>query len=269
MRRWMRGVASLLVVGLLALGLFLHGSELARGERPVSIHPPGVLGVVFNMGVAPKALPAERPSPVSFSFSMKVRVDDESAPPALREVVLRLDRGVVFSTDGLPICRRSSLVGLDMRAIERVCGDAIVGSGGSEFVYTGPPIGPVAGTAGGLLVLNGGVQGGATKLYAVDTSSPTNSAVVTMPIEVKRVARQGVRLTLEVPESAGSRGALTDLSIYFAEAAGVLRARCQDGDLGVRVEDRFADGTYFAGAMSRKCVVKPARRTSLAKQPVR
>lgn len=258
MCRGLPGVVGAVALWLLVLGLLFGGSELAQGQKPVSVHPPGLLAVTANAGFAPKALPAARFSPVSFAFAMRVRTDDASAPPSLREVTLHLDRDVIVAVDDLPTCRRSILAGRGLRAIQKTCVGAIAGGGNSEFVYTGPPIGPIAGTGGGLLIVNGGTRRGVITLYAVDTFSPTTSAVVTMPIEVRPEAR-GTRLTMTVPPSAGSRGPLTDLSLLFSRETAIFKARCRDGAFSLQAEERFADGALLKVGMERDCVSKPAR----------
>lgn len=183
-------------------------------------------------------------------------MDDESLPPALREIVLQLNRGVVISGAGLPTCRRASFAGHDVEAVEKICGDAVVGGGTSLFAYTGPPIGPIPASLKSLVIVNGGVQHGTTKLYAVAPFSPTTSAVVTMPIKVKWVRGSGTRMTIAVPRPSGSRGPLTNLSITFSQERAIVTARCLRGGFLLEAEERFVDGTMLKGSVERDCVVK-------------
>ena len=68
-------------------------------------------------------------APVALDFRGRISKEDGSHPPALREVLLDLDKHVSIDATGLPVCARRQLETRGAGSARRLCGEAIVGIG--------------------------------------------------------------------------------------------------------------------------------------------
>jgi hypothetical protein len=109
----------------LDLGLTAISVTLAQAELSVS----GNLFVTFNGGILPVALPRATTAPITVKLSGKVRTLSDEHPPALRQIVIKLNRNGHLDTRGLPVCQRRQVAVLTTREALTQCGDALVGTG--------------------------------------------------------------------------------------------------------------------------------------------
>jgi len=115
-----------LALALAALLLPVFGAGTAAAE----LTQKGNLFVHFDGGITPVALPRSTPAPISVRIEGRIRVPDEQEPPAVREIVIALNKGGRLDTTGLPVCRRSQIELAEPAEALSTCGSALVGSGG-------------------------------------------------------------------------------------------------------------------------------------------
>jgi len=108
-----------------AIMVFAAGATIARAE--LSAH--GDLFVTFKGGIFPKVLPRKERAPITVEFGGTVRTLTGERPPALRGIVLSLNRGGHIDTHGLPVCHRGRIEPASTRQAMRACGSALVGDG--------------------------------------------------------------------------------------------------------------------------------------------
>ncbi|HEY8501773.1 MAG TPA: hypothetical protein VIL21_03735 [Solirubrobacterales bacterium] len=236
----MRWVAGFLV----ALGM-LGSAPVARG---ITLLPP--LEGTFIAGVIPTRISKTEPAPVSLGVSERIRMSDESHPPALKELRLQLDRHLRPALKGLPVCRRGSL---DVRPPDlSACKDAIVGRGkmATEIAF---PERPVIRQTDELIAYNTGTKDGVSSLLLYVRMNVPTPAEIAVPMKIMPVqkGRYGTEAVATVPKIAGGSGSVTYLGIRFRK--GIFSAVCRDGRLHVRSEATFADGTLLGGTVVRAC----------------
>lgn len=249
---------SLLLIAALVAGLTT--ATFSTAAKPTVVRA-GNLVLKLNGGVAPKRLPKKRMAPIALRISANVANRDGSHPPAARTVIADFDKNGRVNARGLPTCRGGQLQARTTAAAKRVCRKAIVGTGKTsvevEFAESAPF------TASGPLVLfNGGVRGGKTKMYIhayVNVPAPT--AIVT-PVKIKRVrkGRFGTRAIARIPVIAGGSGSLTHFNMkikrtfrHRGRRQSYLLARCANGRFFAHGDISFAGGPRIGGLVVRPC----------------
>lgn len=257
MRRRLR--AALVVVA--ALALLVVG--IASADKPVVIEPVGQLPVV-NGGFSPKALPKKgKPAPIAFGLSVTLATGDGSAPPALHEVSLELDRHIAVDAEGITVCPRRKVEG---PSPEERCGPALVGKGTVEVLIHTPEQEPFL-ARGKLLAFNAGVKRGTPKIFLYAYLAPPASMALLTTVEVTKIdrGRYGTEWLFAFPTIADGYGSITKLDLeiskrfpYMGEEKSYLLARCADGHLAGRATSVFASaGPALTDSFVRSCVSKP------------
>jgi hypothetical protein len=229
----------------------------ASGAGPVTIPIVPVQMALFPT-VTPKRLSRVEATPAALAIDGRIRTFDGSRPPALREVVLDLDRHIAIDTRGLPSCQGGQR---DIRPpdLKSYCKGAIVGGGrvGFQLQFSGQP--PVS-SESKLTIVNDSQEAGRTTLYGLAFLIQPIATAVTMTIPITRQA-QGNRVIIEVPEVANGAGSLTHLHIKLkkrftrnGEAVDLLTGRCPDGKMQSSIETTFEDGTILQGDALQTCV---------------
>ncbi|HEU4392855.1 MAG TPA: hypothetical protein VFR04_04370 [Solirubrobacterales bacterium] len=237
----------LLTISLIALAALGQSVTAALGTT-VRV---GDLIVTGEGTFSPKALSRTEPTPVSLNISGKVRTASGNQPPAARKIVIEGDRNIAFTTEGFPTCKAGELQASDTAAVEKACGDAIIGKG-LTTVSVKFPEQPAIPAKSPLLLLNGGGKGNVTTLYVhAYLTQPIVAAVVTT-VKVQRVknGRYGIKTVATIPMIAGGAGAVTDFNLlvnkkytYKGKRVSVLTAKCPDGKLQNTAEAIFQGGT--------------------------
>ena len=143
---------ALLVAAVLALaGL---GAVIAEAELSVS----GNLFVTFDGGIFPSTLPRHGKAPITIRLSGKVRTLSNEHPPALRQVVIKLNRNGHLQTRGLQSCHVREVAALTSTEALAKCGDSLVGSG-AYVTRTSFPEQPSYASRGRLLAFNSTLAG--------------------------------------------------------------------------------------------------------------
>jgi hypothetical protein len=227
----------------------------------------GNVRVNFQAGFSPKALPRERPAPISIAFEGRISTTDGTHPPALRQMLIELNSAGQIETKGLPQCRTSMLQSTSSDlALER-CRPALVGQG--TFVAQ-LPVGQELMVGGRALVFNGIVDGRPGMLIHIYVSDPIRLTLV-IPIQIsRREGRFGTVLTTNVPKLAGGSASIVQLRLkigrrfnFGSERRSYLSAACAapSGFPGAvfpfaRSRFSFSDGRTMHTVLNRSCRVR-------------
>jgi hypothetical protein len=184
--------------------------------------------------------------------------EDESHPPALKELRIWVDKDLRLDLGEMPACRgsgsRDRIRGGDPF---KDCKDSIVARGRMEVEILFPEQSPIW-QRSKVAVYKFSAKGRTARatLYTSITV-PTPAAIVSM-MEIKPIdkGRYGTEMIAEMPKIAGGAGSVTYFALRFSK--GVLTATCpRDDRLRLRLKARFADGTSFADTTASPC---PPRR---------
>jgi hypothetical protein len=248
-----------------ALGALIALTVAATGASGTTVRV-GNLIVTGNGTFSPKALSRTTPTPVALNVSGKVRTVDGTHPPAAREIVIEGDKNIAFTTKGFPACKGGSreLQARDTEAVEKACGEAILGKGSTTVSIKFPEQEAIPAKSP-LLLFNGGEKGGVTTLYVhAYLTQPITTAVVTT-VKVQRIknGRYGIKSTASIPAIAGGAGSVTDFNLlvnkkytYRGKKVSVLTAKCTDGKLQNTAEAIFDDGTKAKTEVISTCTPK-------------
>ncbi|HEY2054009.1 MAG TPA: hypothetical protein VGH14_08760 [Solirubrobacterales bacterium] len=257
------GTRRRLVTLTLLLAAFGALVAVARAETIQS----GDLRVSFHADFSPKALPRERPAPISVNFEGRISSVDGGHPPALRQLRVELNSAGQIETNGLPRCSTALLQSTSSTlALER-CRPALVGKG--TFVAQLPVERQLL-VGGRALVFNGSVDGRPGMLIHIYVSNPVRLTLV-IPIQISHTeGRFGTVLTTTVPKLAGGSASIVQLRLKIGrrfsvggERRSYLSAACAaaPGFPGAvfafaRSSFSFADGRTMHTVLSRSCQVR-------------
>lgn len=198
----------------------------------------GKLEVTLGGTVSPSKLPKGQLAPVKTNIVGKIETSDNSHPPALREVVVDIDKDAAIDSTGLPICKPGQLEAQNTANAKKVCGAAIVGSGLAHAEIKFPEQEPIIVTSP-ITVFNGGTSGGKTKLLIhTFITVPVPAAIVTKVVVSKKGA--GLRSVARIPVIAGGSGSALDFKFklgrnytHKGKKRSLLAAKCPDGKFKV------------------------------------
>lgn len=249
----------MLMFGLVAcLAVSAVGAALA--EKPTVVRE-GNLVLRINGGVTPKALPEGRLAPIVLRASGQIGTADGRTPPALRKVIIDFDKHGTVNARGLTVCQPGKLQARKTKDALKVCKDALVGRGKTKVAVDFTDQKPFTAT-GPLLLFNGGVEGGKTRMYIhAYVNVPTPTAIVT-PVVIKKVkqGRYGTRAIAKIPRIANGAGKVTFFKFKIdrkfrrkGKRQSYLVARCANGRFYAHAKSFFDDGTSAEGTIVRAC----------------
>jgi hypothetical protein len=257
--------AKLFTLGLTALVAMLSIAAIASAEKSTTIRA-GNLVLTINGGVTPKALPKKTLAPVALNVSGKIATADGSQPPAVSEIVVDTDKNGTVDARGVPTCKQGQLEAQTTENAEKVCKDAIVGTGTTdvEVLFPESKAIPIHST---LLAFNGGVKGNTTTIFihAFLTNPISAALVTTVKITKEHKGPYGTRSVASVPRIANGAGAVTAFSLTFQKRLfpykgkkhGYLLAKCANGHFVAQAEMKFANGDKLGPAkIVRACTPK-------------
>jgi hypothetical protein len=166
-----RAKLSLAICSLVLLALSATDSGAERAQD-------GNLIVSLNGGITPRALPRQRPAPVSVHLAGRVQTSDKAPLPRVNWIRLELAWRGQLDTYGLPVCPRVRLIGADSRqAVER-CDGAQVGRGRLLAKIFLPNQSPIEIDAD-LVAFNGRTKSGRTAVlvHAYATKPPVSFTI--------------------------------------------------------------------------------------------
>jgi len=192
-----------ILIALLALGG-------GAASNATTVQQEGVV-VTFNAGFTPRDLPRDRPAPVSVEVEGKVRTADGSHPPALRSLEIELNRNGRLDSDGLAVCRASTLQSTSTRIALARCGRARVGSGSFQALVT---LDREIETSGEIVAFNSRLQGKEALLLHLFAGTPVRfTLVVPLKIGHRKEGEFGTVLRAKIPKLAGGLGSVTEIDL--------------------------------------------------------
>lgn len=258
MRRLVAPIALALVV--------LLGAVVAQGE----IVQRGNLRVSFDGQLSPRALPRDRPAPVSVQLDGSIGTADGSRPPQLRTVSIAVNRNGRLFSRGLPTCPIELLQQSSTEKALAACSPALVGKGrfGVSLDFANTTAIPAVGR---VHAFNGRAGGGPALLLHIYVSSPVKATLV-LPFEVSRPGQGdfGTVFSARIPPIASDFGYVTDIELtigrkyrFRGELRSFISASCSApvGFPGApfklaKATFSFANGQRVTTALVRDCIVR-------------
>jgi hypothetical protein len=248
-----------------ALALLLAFVSLAHAE----LVERGDLFVSFRGGLEPAALPRDSLAPIGVSVAGTIKTLSGERPPALRRIVIELNRGGILDTRGLPRCRRSQVESASSQGAMAECGDALVGRG-TYLARTAFPEQGAFPSDGKILAFNAVIDGRQAILAHVYGTKP----VPITRLIVFHISHQpgvyGTVLDGELPVSVNRYGYVRRISLslhrlftYRGQQRSYLSAACPAPNGFPRANFAFArasmafeDGRTLASSLTRSCSVR-------------
>lgn len=249
---------------LLALAVLL-GAAVARGE----LSQKGNLRISFDGGFAPRSLPRDRLAPVTLSVEGSIGTTDGSRPPALRELVVEINRHGRLSTRGLPTCSTPLLQSTTSEAALARCRPALIGEGSfTAAVESGGELIPAGGR---ILAFNGTFRGNPAMILHFYTAVPARVTLI-LPLTISHQpnGQFGTVLTTRIPNLAAGLASITKLKLkigreyaFRGQRFSFISASCAapSGFPGAifsfaRGNFHFADGRTIVTKLTRDCRVR-------------
>ena len=258
-----RGKRIVALVGLVTT--LLLGASLAHAE----LIEKGNLFVKFEGGIAPTTLPRHADAPISVRVAGTVRTLSGERPPALRWILIAINRGGRIDTRGLPLCERSQIEPATSRQALAACRPALVGKGRYVGAVSLPEQNAFP-LQGRILAFNAIVDGERAILAHVYGKEPVpNSRIIVFRIR-NSGGTYGTILTADLPASLNQFGYLRKISlnlrrtyVYRGRTRSYLSAACAAPGSArlaifpfVRVGMTFSDGRKLASTLIRTCKVR-------------
>ncbi len=163
----------------------------------------------LEIGVEGTASARKRgPMPVVLTVAGTIGTENGGHPPALRELVVAVERGAAIDVEGLPSCRLRQLEGLDAAAARQACRGAIVGHGTAHVGFASST--DTVETP--LILFNGGTSGGVTRLFAQGSIDGTSPAGLVAVAKIQRHG-SGLEATWRLPRIREGDGSLLDFRL--------------------------------------------------------
>jgi hypothetical protein len=249
----------------IVIAVFAIGASIAQAELTAY----GDLFVKFSGGITPKALPRHSRAPISVRVAGTVNTLSGERPPALRGIVVALNRGGHLDAHGLPTCRRSQLEPSTTRQALQACGPALVGEGSYAANVAFPEQGSFP-SHGHVLAFNAIVGGQRAILAQVYGETPAPTTRVIVFLIRQSGGTYGTVLSGTLPETLNHWGYLTRISLdlhrefsYRGQRHSYLSATCAapSGFAGAvfpfaRASMIFDDGRTLESTLTRSCKVR-------------
>jgi hypothetical protein len=254
---------ALTLFGAALVALTVVGMAIAKNEKPIVITV-GNLRLTANGTFSPTKLPKNKLAPITLNLSGKIETLDHTHPPAIQEVIVETDKNGAINAKGLPVCTSGKLQAQTTAKARAICGPAIVGEGTTSVEVEFPESNPFVAKSE-LLVFNGGVSGGKTKVFVHAYLSSPVSASVVVPVTVTKIhhGRYGLKTVAKIPKIAGGYGSPLSFSLkvgrkftYKGKQQSYLLAKCPDGHLQAKGVGIFSGNLRLAGSLVRSCTPK-------------
>lgn len=213
------------ILTLLAL-VALAASAPAK-VRESTIVQQGNLRVKLGAEFSPRALPRQRPSPISIEVAGAIATTDGSHPPPLRRLEVALNRHGRIDTRGLPTCTAPLLQSTTTaEAIER-CKPALVGKGSfsAQLALGASKDIPAMGK---IVAFNSRHDGKPSLLLHLFTGVPVRlTMIVPITIGHRSNGQFGTVLRALVPKLGGDLGSVTEIDLKLGrryKAGGTQRS---------------------------------------------
>jgi hypothetical protein len=225
----------------------------------------------FDGWLTPKALPRTDPVPVQLHLKGSLKTSNGEQPPALRRVVIALNRHGKVSTKGLPVCVKSSISAATTRQALNVCRDALIGQGRFNAHVVLPAHSPFP-ARGRILAFHSKRDGKHVILVHIFGTDPLpTSQVLTLTFtRPENPGAFGTFLSLRLPKLRDDWGHVTGFRMtlrrrytYRDKIRGVFSASCaapRGFHVGIFVAAKgtyyLADGRVLSRTITGVCRVK-------------
>jgi hypothetical protein len=254
-------------VALVALALLvtLALAAVARAE----VEREGDIVVSVDGGISPRALPRTGMAPVAVTLDSTFKsAEGTDPPPQLRTIAVGINRGGKVFDRGLPTCRVRRIQPTTLKAAQRICGNAIVGSGHVQvrvhlasqppFTFKGP-----------LLVFHAKPAAGHRRLLAqVYGRKPPSAFVLTFNV-LEKQGTFGTVIKTTLPKAARQWAYVTHFDMrlrrvynYQGQQYSFISAGCAapEGFPGAvypfaRANFGFAENKHVVTTLIRDCTV--------------
>jgi hypothetical protein len=252
---------ALVIAGLIALA----AAALAQAE----VTRMGNLQVSVNGKLSPHTLPRTGTAPVSVSVGGKVTTTDETQPPQLEKLTIKINNHGTIDSVGLPSCPRGKILNASNGRALGACGSALVGEGKFFGTLTLPGAAPYP-IEGKLLVFNSSEHGHPVLLGHIYSPHPfATSFVISFQIK-KSKGTYGTVLVADLTQALGNKRNLTGIEMtldrrysYKGKSHSYISAGCPAPKGFSKVNYplaqtsfAFADGRTLTATMNRTCGAK-------------
>lgn len=258
----MGGRKSILAAALFSLLVFVSLADAELVER-------GGLFVTFRGGLEPTALPRDVRAPIAVSVDGRVKTLSGERPPALRRIVIELNRGGVLDTRGLPRCRRREIESSSSQSALAACGNALVGRGSYTAKTAFPEQGAFPST-GRILAFNAVVGGHPAILAHIYGTEPVPITRIIVFDIYSRPGVYGTVLSGALPVSVNRYGYVKRISLrlhrifsFRGQRRSYISAACPAPSgfpvasfAFARASMSFADGRTLSSTLTRSCQVR-------------
>ncbi|HET7445962.1 MAG TPA: hypothetical protein VFJ57_15035 [Solirubrobacterales bacterium] len=227
--------------------------------------------VSFGGSISPRSLPRTGVAPIGVTVDGRIRTASGRLPPALRRIVLEINRNGVLEDRGLARCRVDQIQPSSSGKALAACGPAQVGSGRVAGQIVVPEQRPFA-FRGRIIAFNGRRAGGGRAILAhVYTSSPFSLSVVLTFSLARTPGTFGTRLVAVIPRKTRRLLHITAFRLHLGRSysdggrrRSYLSAGCPApaGFPGttfplVRAGYSFVGGTTIRNVIVRTCHARP------------
>jgi hypothetical protein len=254
-------------LGALAIAIAVLAAGASPAQAELTAH--GDLFVRFSGGIAPDALPRKARAPISVSVAGTVRTLSGDRPPALRRIVIAINRGGRLDARGLPLCRQSQIEPSSTREAMQACGPALVGEGSYDADVAFPEQSAFP-SHGRILAFNAVVEGKRAILAQVYDPDPVPITRIIVFHIRETGGTYGTILSGSLPPSLNRYGYMKRISLslhrnftYRGQRRSYLSAAC-DAPAGfpgasfpfARASMTFAGGGTLSSTLTRSCKVR-------------
>jgi hypothetical protein len=248
-----RQVVAAGAVVLAASGLAFGPAALGQTVRA------GNLIVTVQGGFTPHRLPRHDLGAITLSAKSTISTADGTHLPAAKTLSLEFDKHARLNTRGLATCSVGRLQNTLTNQAEKICGDALVGTGRAGAEITFPEQAPFF-ASGKMLIFNGRPQHGhRVMIFHVYAHVPAPTTFVATAV-IGKGSRGGTTANLTIPTIVAGQGSLdfAELTIqkswkYRGRRQSLLLASCPTGHLVTRGELTFSGATAMSGHVVRSC----------------
>jgi hypothetical protein len=243
---------------------------LTAGAGAEGVSQKGNLRVAVAGKLAPSALPRAGTAPVAVSVSGRISTTDGTLPPQLKRLEIDINRQGRLDYAGLPTCSLHEIQPATSAKALAACRGALVGQGTflADVVLGGQLPYP---TQGRLLVFNGTEGRHHVLLGHIYTPQPfANSFVITFKVEPIPRGAYGTALLASLPQSLGSWGYVTGISMTLKRSFSAHGSRHSYISAGcpapkgfskaifplAKASFAFAGGTRLASTLEGSCRVR-------------
>jgi hypothetical protein len=232
-------MSSRVLIALSALTLSLAVGSTARGD--VVQH--GNIRVSFQGGLAPKRLPRRGVAPVKVSVAAEIAGVGGAAPPLLRRIQLKINKEGIFDRAGLPVCTLEEIQPTTDEDALAACGGSLVGEGefSAQVGFTGQAPFP---SAGKILAFNGTYEGKPAILAHVYGTEPAPTSYTLPFVLTSLKGTFGTMLSASLPDTAGTSGYVTGLSLDLRRTFTVAGSRRSYISAGCPAPKGFPGATF-------------------------